>query len=129
MKDISLYDLDRRFIYILHHPELGAVSRNGASYAHAEGNSTQALGEASHAEGKDTKATGNYSHAGGLGTIASEEAQTVIGKYNQVDSDALFIVGDGSASTPSNAFVVKTDGTVWAGTKNLTADPTTDNTI
>ena len=121
--------LKRKYFYIYDNPELGSVARNGASYAHAEGNSTKALGEASHAEGKDTKATGNYSHAGGIGTIASAEAQTAIGKYNQVDSDALFIVGDGSASTPSNAFVVKTDGTVWAGNKELTADTVVDNTI
>lgn len=107
--------LKRKYFYIYDEPELGTAARNGASYAHAEGNSTQALGEASHAEGKDTKATGNYSHAGGIGTIASEEAQTVIGKYNATAPDALFIVGNGNSTTRSNAFVVKSDGRIAAG--------------
>jgi hypothetical protein len=84
----------------------------GGSYAHAEGDSTAATGQAAHAEGYLTVATGNYSHAAGEGTKATVNAQTVVGKYNAEDADALFIVGNGeSASKPSNAFVVKKDGT------------------
>lgn len=54
---------------------------------------------------------GNNSHAGGLGTIASEDNQTAIGKYNEVNSNALFIVGNGvDNDNRDNAFVVNEDG-------------------
>lgn len=74
---------------------------------HVEGISTMASGVGAHAEGKQTGAWANYSHAGGLGTKATAEAQTVIGKYNVEDSNALFIVGSGEdAKNPSNALSV-----------------------
>ena len=113
IKNTDFSTLTKAYLYIYDHPELGSIARNGAPYAHAEGNSTQALGEASHAEGKNTQATGNYSHAGGLGTIASAEAQTVIGKYNQEVSDALFVIGNGDTNgARNNAFTVDKDGNV-----------------
>ena len=45
---------------------------NSASsdYSHAEGQSTQASGEAAHAEGYRAQASGNYSHAEGKSTFA-----------------------------------------------------------
>jgi hypothetical protein len=53
------------------------------------------------------EAIGDYSHVSGLGTIAKGEAQTVVGKYNKEDEDALFIVGGGeNADNRRNAFVV-----------------------
>ena len=75
--------------------------------AHAEGYQTTASGVQSHAEGCDTIASGAQSHAGGLGTRATAEAQTAIGKYNVIDSKALFIVGNGTNTNPKNAFSVR----------------------
>jgi hypothetical protein len=85
------------------------------------------LGYAAHAEGGNTVAEANYSHAGGLGTKATAEAQTVVGKNNEVDNNALFIVGNGATSfsdkkelitgTSSNAFVVDKDGNAFV--KNI----------
>ena len=93
--------------------------------AHAEGQGTTASGNRSHAEGENTVASGAYSHAGGLGTIAKGEAQTAIGKYNQEDDSALFIVGKGtSTSTRSNALVVGTSGTTIDGTLNVKKNTT-----
>ena len=43
----------------------------GGLCAHAEGNSTKALGDYSHAEGTATEATGQHSHAEGEGTQAT----------------------------------------------------------
>lgn len=96
----------------------GENTQATAARSHAEGKGSVASGNASHAEGEG-KATGNrahaegsgaasgaYSHAGGINTIASAEGQTAIGKYNQENPDALFIVGNGTADSRSNAFEV-----------------------
>lgn len=57
---------------------------------------------------------GNNSHAGGLGTIASEDNQTAIGQYNATNTNALFIVGNGtSEENRQNAFTVNKDGSVY----------------
>lgn len=82
-------------------------------YSHAEGYKTKALGHSSHAEGYMTQANGNFSHASGLGTIAYQNYQTVVGKYNQEDEEALFIIGNGSGESDdarSNAFTVNKEG-------------------
>jgi len=96
-------------------------------YAHAEGYNTQAVGFGAHSTGVHTVASGNYSFtqgqqttasancaaAFGQGTTATTDAQIVVGKYNATSytGTPLFTVGCGSSSSPSNAFVVHTDGT------------------
>ena len=97
------------------------------NYSHAEGAYTHAKSTGGHAEGFNTKAYGNYSHAEGYHTVANYEGshtggqytrsgrnyQTVVGEYNEVVTDALFVVGNGtSTSDRKNAFEVKTDGGV-----------------
>ena len=42
--------------------------------AHAEGESTKAMGRAAHAEGRQTQAIGGYSHAEGMQTVANYAA-------------------------------------------------------
>ena len=88
--------------------------RTIASYAHAEGSRTMALGNSSHAEGSGsiasgssshaegqlTSASGDFSHTEGLGTIASSLYQHVQGQYNITSSArAAFIHGNGLSST------------------------------
>ena len=87
--------------------------------SHAEGQSTTASGAHSHAEGYNTTASGVYSHAGGLGTIASQYYQTAIGQYNVNNTSAstgdtwkLFIIGNGTSSSRSDAFNVAQNGNV-----------------
>lgn len=78
-------------------------------------------GMAAHADGYNTKAIANYSHASGFETIASRDAQTVVGKYNNETSrdGSLFVVGAGeSASKRKNALEVISDGEIvvyWEG--------------
>lgn len=96
-------------------------SRNLAkgNHSHAEGMYTKALGEYSHTEGFETVARGNQSHAGGLRTIASADSQTVIGRYNKENTNALFIVGNGSSvDNRSNAFEVVEEGINIGGKKS-----------
>ena len=87
--------------------------------SHAEGNSTVATGSQAHAEGFETVASGKQSHAGGMYTIANGWSQTVIGRYNNPDTDNNtnvnpFVVGNGtSESARSNAFRVHRTGSVY----------------
>lgn len=89
--------------------------------SHAEGCNTQATGHYSHAEGCDTQANGLYSHAQNNGTIASKTSQTVIGKFNQEDTESIsaktkaFIIGNGAnENNRSNAFTIDFSGNVVA---------------
>lgn len=94
----------------------GAIAHG--SFSHAEGNGTVANGDVSHAEGIETVARGMASHAQNMGTIASKPAQTVIGVYNIEDTatnvleQKLFIIGNGSDDSRSNAFTVDRNGNV-----------------
>lgn len=100
-------------------------AKNQAS--HAEGYKSQAVGAVSHAEGYGTQAKGYASHAGGMNTIASIQAQTVVGRCNAEDPNALFIVGngtvgeDGSVQSRSNGFTVNSNGTA-----TVSANPIND---
>lgn len=88
------------------HAEGDTTQASGES-SHAEGEQTTASGAYSHAEGFQTEAGGSYSHASGLGTVASEIAQTSVGKYNTRYLGILFSVGNGtSESNRSDAFTV-----------------------
>lgn len=119
------------------HSEGHATIASGVA-SHAEGiEGTKASGQASHAEGRFTKAEGNYSHSegnkteakhtsshtSGTWTISGRESQTVVGKYNEIDADALFVVGNGTSDTNrSNAFCVYEDNSVKIGKTKLTEE-------
>lgn len=92
----------------------GHYALASGDYSHAEGYNCTASGDRSHAEGSGTEARGNFSHAGGLGTIASEDTQVVIGKYNKVNADAVFIIGNGTSNTKrKNLFEILKDGRMF----------------
>ena len=83
-------------------------------YSHCEGSYTIASGTASHAEGYGTEANGKYSHASGLNTKAGGNSQTVIGKYNNNNTNNIFEVGVGSATSPKNGFIVDNSGNIMS---------------
>ena len=100
--------------------------------SHAEGNSTKASGYASHAEGDNTVASGNQSHAEGYNTISSSESQHVQGRYNIEDTENKYahIVGNGTASTRSNAHTLDWNGNAWfAGKLTQEGTPTDDKDL
>lgn len=81
--------------------------------AHAEGTGTTASGAYSHSGGHASQATGEQSFAHGLKVNAKEDNQVVFGRYNADNSNALFMIGDGTgdaANLRSNAFYVTSDG-------------------
>ena len=89
-------------------------------HSHAEGRQTSAAGDESHAEGSNTSAVGDWSHAGGYYTVASDDAMTVIGKWNNIDS-AAFVIGNGSWNNRSDAFIIDWEGNVSAAGKVFTS--------
>lgn len=116
----------------------GSGTEASGSYSHAEGCNTVASGIYSHAANNGSVASGDYSTAiingnasgegslavfsdsqakhtyaaaMGQGAITGKANQTVIGYYNAVDSNALFVVGNGSSDAArSNCFSINPDG-------------------
>ena len=95
--------------------------------SHSEGTNTYAEGESSHAEGYNTYAYGYASHSGGSISVANHadsfvhgaylatgmDQQAVFGVYNDIDENALFIVGNGySEDDRRNALTVSREGRV-----------------
>lgn len=62
------------------------------------------------------------SHAGGYGTETACDYQTVIGKFNTLDSTKSFIIGGGSQNQTTNIFTVDWEGNVEAANFKGTAD-------
>lgn len=59
-------------------------------------------------------ATQENSVAIGLGTVAWAEDQTVLGQYNQIDSEALLVIGAGtSEGNRRNSLKIDRDGNIW----------------
>lgn len=74
-----------------------ANSANG-NYSVAEGYNITASAAYSHAEGYASVARGMYSHAQNRGTIALTSSQTVMGKYNEAETETDTFTGDGSTT-------------------------------
>ena len=68
-------------------------------YSHAEGCYTVASGDYSYTTGFGSQAIGTYSYAAGCGSKATIDYQTVFGRYNAEDSNAMFVVGNGTDSS------------------------------
>ena len=60
--------------------------------------------------GSNVQATGENAFVTGLGNIAKADYQMVIGKYNEPDEKALFIIGNGTSSERKNAFWIDENG-------------------
>lgn len=93
----------------------GSYNEVKAVSAHAEGqnNIIDEGAEAAHVSGRENHAK----HAGaqllGKGLVSGKQNQTIVGQYNAYDDEAMFIVGNGDDKDhPSNALVVKKDGTI-----------------
>ena len=96
----------------------GYYTQATVGWSHAEGYYTQANGYYSHAEGYYSRANGTGSFACGRYSIAAEDYQFVCGKYNADNSNAVFIIGDGTSSRTSdrhNALTITKKGMVTCG--------------
>lgn len=95
----------------------GACSHAGNDGSVASGDNSTAInggnasGEGSFAVFPGSQAKHTYAAAMGQDTITGKANQTVIGYYNAVDSNAIFVVGNGSSDTArSNCFSINPDG-------------------
>lgn len=99
-----------------------------APYGVAEGRGNSVDGIFGHAEGRETSAGGAYSHAQNHGTKATGDSQTAMGRYNveDTDSDFALIIGNGNATTRSDALEVTWDGDIlFADDTDISAALTT----
>jgi hypothetical protein len=102
----------------------GATASGSTSFA--MGNTCSASGGSSVAFGLSTTALGSYSTIFGNYGTAQAFASFVIGRYNNnpgtyntgswVATDPLFVIGNGSSTTTSNAMTVLKNGNVGLGT-------------
>lgn len=101
----------------------GQHSRAQGEGSFATGLGTEALGMHSFAAGSDTRAVGQSAFAMGLGVVARGHS-TVFGRYNDtvsayggwVDTDPLFMLGNGTGNTSrSNALLVTKEGNMTIG--------------
>ena len=95
----------------------GACSHAGNDGSVASGDNSTAInggnasGEGSFAVFPGSQAKHTYAAAMGQGVVTGKNNQTVIGYYNAVDSNAIFVVGNGSSDTArSNCFSINPDG-------------------
>jgi hypothetical protein len=83
------------------------------------------LGDFSFAAGKDNKASGKGAVAFGEGTTAPSYGEVAIGSYNTTyvpnsataidNNDRAFVIGNGTAGTPSDAFIIQKNGNMTVG--------------
>lgn len=80
-------------------------------------------GYAASAGGGYSEAMPSYSNVHGYNLKAGRNSQAVYGEFNEVDENALLVIGNGSSDTTrSNAFTVDMDGTAKVQSKLLIAD-------
>ena len=95
----------------------GYYSVASGSYSVASGYSSVASGNSSVASGRGSKASHQDSVILATYGISGRNQQCVVGIYNQQDSSAYFVVGNGSSETArSNAMTVSSSGVVTANT-------------
>lgn len=114
-----------------------------STYAHAEGHKTKAEGYASHAGGQESDVSDgasygfahgysvktNHNCAGAIGKALTTglESQFVVGAFNKVANNALFVVGNGTAQYKrANAFEVLQNGS-FVGTPQLLSKTLVNN--
>lgn len=97
-----------------HSTSEGVNTEASGRAAHAEGNNTIASNSSAHAEGEYTEANALYSHAEGYHTRAVGQFQHVQGKYNELNLNHAFQIGNGSSDEArSNACYVDWEGNAW----------------
>jgi hypothetical protein len=104
----------------------GVGSLASGSSAIAFGSSSQSTNSSSLAIGYNAKSTGAYATSIGNNSTAQSQSSFVTGYYNVIEgnsntsvpTDPLFVIGNGTYITPSNAFTVLKNGNTGVGVKN-----------
>lgn len=101
----------------------GFASIASGDFSTAMGGATTASSSGAVSMGFNTFATGENSTAMGISTFAQAYASLVIGRFNIVSgnsslwgvTDPVFVIGNGTFITPSNAFTVLKNGNTGIG--------------
>jgi hypothetical protein len=108
-----------------HSVALGKTAVATGGYAIAIGNNTNVSGTMSVGIGPVAFTNGDYAYSFGNGCTAAKN-QMVIGKYNSADSNAIFIIGNGTGSSSAkkkNAMTIDVNDQVhFPGTVVVGAD-------
>jgi hypothetical protein len=103
---------------------MGFYTTANGTYSTAMGNNTKAIMIGSTSMGSYSNAKGWFSTAMGYYTIAKPYAALVIGQYNDttssnsswwISTDPIFIIGNGTSSSTSNAMTVLKNGNTAIG--------------
>lgn len=89
---------------------LGAQTKARGASSISAGVNTVAEGAASLVGGTNSTVNGSNAFAWGLGLESNADGQSVLGRYNVPNAEALFQVGNGSSASHVNAFEVLSDG-------------------
>lgn len=91
----------------------GCDTEASGEWSQAKGDNTRASGYASDAGGYETEALHKAGFTRGIGTRTSSDYQSVFGRYNKDNPDAIVIFGNGtSEENRSNAFEFLEDGSL-----------------
>ena len=94
----------------------GGYNKVYGDYSHGQGENNLITEDVGFASGIENKVRNRGAQALGRGLITDRLHQIVVGTYNELDGDAIFIVGNGTDDdNRSNALVVYEDGTIVVG--------------
>lgn len=97
----------------------GSMSICAATHSTTNGSMSAIIG----GYGNTTNPGTSYSATlGGVNLTTDRAAQVTIGKNNKPDTDALFVIGNGTVDKPSNAFAVLENGKLVNGNAMLALD-------
>ncbi len=110
---------------------MGSDTKALGNISTSMGSLTEALGFASTAMGESSVANGNVSTVMGYETTAESFAETVIGGYNTnytaassstwIGTDRLFVIGNGTSGSLSDALIMLKNGNTGLGVSSPTA--------
>lgn len=117
-----------RFSFAFGNGSIAGTANDNGKYAVAIGFGAKATHDGAVAIGWGAQALHNWSTVFGINTKTSKEKQLVCGTWNTLDTDSIFIVGNGTSDTNRNyALNVHNNGKAYLGSADI--DETNDKSI
>lgn len=117
-----------RFSFAFGNGSIAGTTNDNGKYAVAIGFGAKATHDGAVAIGWGAQALHNWSTVFGINTKTSKEKQLVCGTWNTLDTDSIFIVGNGTSDTNRNyALNVHNNGKAYLGSADI--DETNDKSI
>jgi sugar lactone lactonase YvrE len=97
---------------------IGLFNKAIGNYSIAMGHGNDAIGLGSFTVGTEGRAEGDYSTSLGYATIATDTFSLAIGTKNQINTNGLFMVGNGKTSRKTVFLIRRDNDRVGIGTEN-----------